>query len=272
MSVQELDKAMEQNKVLMVIVSVAIFFAAIIGVGVALLYPRGDADGDAIAGRSVREFDPIEYVRNPEDAPLQQGTDEEPVVIVYGDQDTADPGDGGDGGSADASGRAGTDTDRPTITNDTPDGTDGPEITITERPARQPRVSDTDSRVQPDGSADTAADSAEASSATDAGDATASSTGADPQPRQIRVTEYWIQLIASPSRDRVEQARGTLADYSLGGRVTTRDVDGELFYRLRVGPYESEGEAEKFLEWIQDIEGFEGAYISEEYPLRSVTG
>ena len=93
-----------------------------------------------------------------------------------------------------------------------------------------------------------------------------------PEPRRVRVTEYWIQLIASPNRDRVEQAHGMLADYSLGGRVTTRDVDGELYYRLRVGPYDNHDEAEKFLTWIRDIDAFQGAYISEEYPLRTVNG
>ena len=78
---------MEQNKVLMIIVSVAIFFAAIVGVGVALLYPRNE-DAAAVADtRSGREFDPIEYVRRPEQAPLEETTEDEPVIIVYGDRD-----------------------------------------------------------------------------------------------------------------------------------------------------------------------------------------
>jgi cell division septation protein DedD len=89
--------------------------------------------------------------------------------------------------------------------------------------------------------------------------------------QQVRVTEYWIQLIASPSRDRVHQAETRLADHNLGGRVTTRDVNGELFYRLRIGPYTSRSEAEGFLETIRRVDGFEGAFISEEYPLRTVS-
>lgn len=244
---------MEQNKVLMVIVSVAIFFAAIIGVGVALLYPRATDAPASAAGSSVREFDPIEYVRNPEDAPL---TDEEstdpPTVIVYGDSEETD--------AAAAEENDGAAED-PVVT----DG-DAP-VTISQRPARDPQRTPAEpapTEPEPDAPAEAG------DQPTAVAEPAPSAGRTEPTPRQIRVTEYWIQLIASPSRDRVEQARTTLSDYSLGGRVTTRDVDGELYYRLRVGPYESHSEAEKFLEWIRDIEGFGGAYISEEYPLRTV--
>src|SRR6056297_1719108 len=86
---EESTAGMEQNKVLMIIVSVAIFFAAIVGVGVALLYPRSE-DATAVADTNTgREFDPIEYVRRPEQAPLEESTDDEPVIIVYGDRDDA---------------------------------------------------------------------------------------------------------------------------------------------------------------------------------------
>lgn len=249
---------MEQNKVLMVIVSVAIFFAAIIGVGVALLYPRGGDLAEAGSGQVVREFDPIEYVRNPEDTELPADTEsDEPVVIVYGDRDAE---------SAPAD--TGTDAPGNTPTTDqdaagagepaaAPAGETPADDVIGERPARTARP------AAPAPAPATAPPTTSAPAAARPQPA--------PQPRQIRVTEYWIQLIASPNRDRVEQARVTLADYSLGGRVTTRDVDGELFYRLRVGPYASQAEAEQFLEWIRDIDGFEAAYISEEYPLRSAT-
>lgn len=236
---------MEQNKVLMVIVSVAIFFAAIIGVGVALLYPRAGETAQASADGIVREFDPIEYVRRPETAPLEAPEDsEEPMIIVYGDAEDTPPAEEADDGGQGAA----------------------EEPVVRERPARV---------VQPDTSEPTA-EAPDPAPQPEAGEpaappVSAAPTERAPQPRQIRVTEYWIQLIASPNRDRVEQAQTTLADYSLGGRVTTKDVDGQMFYRLRVGPYESQSEAEKFLEWIQNIDGFSGAYVSEEYPLRTVT-
>jgi cell division protein FtsN len=251
---------MEHNKVLMVIVSVAIFFAAVIGVGVALLYPRGDEANLASSDGIVQEFDPIEYVRRPSQAELApQEQSEQPVVIVYGDPETPD--------------QESDTTSEPVVSTDVePEGANDAPITITERPAR---TSTRGTEVpEPTGSSETSGSTASLSADTAPATSPAPSTVSPPQPpspREIRVTEYWIQLIASPNRDRVEQARGSLADYSLGGRVTTRDVDGELYYRLRVGPYTSASEAEKFLEWIRDIEGFEGAYVSEEYPLRTVS-
>lgn len=250
---------MEQNKVLMIIVSVAIFFAAIVGVGVALLYPRGDSADLVAEGRATEEFDPIEYVRRPEQAPLTEAEEEDPVIIVYGDRE-----------------EGAEDTGDTTVSTETPPSS---ERTITVEPARptgddaveEPMAPEvTETRESP---AVTTSDTE--STAPTTGEAIATGRSVPdrrPEPRRIRVTEYWIQLIASPNRDRVEQVRGTLADYSLGGRVTTRDVDGELYYRLRVGPYSNQDEAEKFLSWIQDIEGFENAYISEEYPLRTVNG
>ncbi|HKK48324.1 MAG TPA: SPOR domain-containing protein [Alkalispirochaeta sp.] len=250
---------MEQNKVLMVIVSVVIFFAAIVGVGMALLYPRGDETAQAASGSVVREFDPIEYVRSPDSGEMAEAEEDETddVVIVYGDlPEEPSP--------------AEDETDQPVVEERTDDAP--AEVTITERPARTPRAAiepnepETDTApAAPERRQDPEPSRTEPTQPQP--EAPAEST---PEPRQIRVTEYWIQLISSPNRDRVDQARATLTDYSLGGRVTTRDIEGELFYRLRVGPYDSHAEAEKFLEWIRDIDGFGEAYISEEYPLRTV--
>lgn len=238
---------MEQNKVLMIIVSVAILFAAVVGVGVALLYPRHDGVAAIDRDSTVREFDPIEYVRRPERAPLVR-EDDDPVIIVFGDTEP----------EADVR-------------------EEEPQRVITQRPARPPqdaapaRAEDT---APPPGHPQPAAEPARPAPSAPT-PAPAPSAGApatrEAAPRQIRVTEYWIQLIASPSRDRVQQAEARLTDYNVGGRITTRDVGGELFYRLRVGPYSTRAEAEGFLEQVRSVEGFEQAYISEEYPLRTVS-
>jgi cell division septation protein DedD len=254
---------MEQNKVLMIIVSVAIFFAAVIGVGVALLYPGSGVEIAGTADGSVQEFDPIEYVRRQETAPLVSERDE-PMIIVYGDTEPEDP--EKDDPEVDDPGLADTPTrDRDVVDDGTAD------TMIRERPAR---------RTDRDEAAPTTAPQPQrtAEPAPPVREATRRDPEPEPEPapvqrpapRQVRVTEYWIQLIASPSRDRVSQAEQTLTDYDLGGRITTRDVEGQVFYRLRVGPYETESEAQQALQWVRSIEGFGEAYISEEYPLRPV--
>lgn len=88
---------------------------------------------------------------------------------------------------------------------------------------------------------------------------------AQTQNQEVLGKQFWIQIISSPNRDRVEQVMDQLADLGFKGRISSRTVEGTDFYRLRYGPYVSKDEAAKFLTWVQQIKGFEASYISEEY-------
>jgi cell division protein FtsN len=70
--------------------------------------------------------------------------------------------------------------------------------------------------------------------------------------------------------DTVEQARSRLNEWTISGLITSIKKDDTTFYRLRVGPYTEKAEAEKFLDWIRDIEGFGTSYISLVYNQRTV--
>jgi cell division septation protein DedD len=76
--------------------------------------------------------------------------------------------------------------------------------------------------------------------------------------------EYWIQVISTTSKDRVEQVRKDLAALGFNGRVMAFAKDGNDFYRLRYGPYADREEAAKFLEWVKIIKGLDGSFIAEE--------
>jgi len=39
---------------------------------------------------------------------------------------------------------------------------------------------------------------------------------------------------------------------------------------VRLGPYESKAEAEKFLAWLKDLESFKSSYISQVYSTRTI--
>lgn len=232
---------MEQNRTLMVIVTVSIFLAAVFGVGMALLGP-GDGDGTT-AGAGIVEapFDPVEYVRpdTTEPTPDDPEPEDDPLVIVFGDPD--------DGETA------------PAIAV-TPDGTDADESI--ELPARTVAPAPVIS-VPEDEAAPPIAGPAATTSRT-----VAATPPVEPSAvAAARSTEYWIQLIASPSRDRVDLANARLEEFSIGGRITTRTDDATTWFRLRVGPYAEREEAEKFLEWIRADAAFGDAYISEEYPV-----
>jgi DedD protein len=77
------------------------------------------------------------------------------------------------------------------------------------------------------------------------------------------VKEYWIQTGSYSSASRAEEVMRALADKGLEARASTLQIDGRTHFRVRVGPYASKAEANKFLAWIQAIKGFESSYISQ---------
>ena len=78
-----------------------------------------------------------------------------------------------------------------------------------------------------------------------------------------RLREFWVQVGSFASRSRADALGQRLSDQGIVSRVTTRTSGAELFFRVRVGPYASRLEAEKFLAWVQRVDGLDGSYISE---------
>lgn len=255
---------MENSKTLIVIVSVSLFVAAVLGLGLVLFYPRETPEVTGAGGQTgaADSFDPIEYLRDPEAEEPSLETEEETdaeagedddVVIVYGETMEERPAEEPDEEAPAA------EAQRPS--EEAPARSAEPEApSAAEEPqADQGRAARPETPSEP-----------EAREATPAG--APPQRAPEPEPRRVTVTEYWIQVIATTSRDRVETARKRLTQHKLSGRITTKNVEGETFYRLRVGPYTEKREAEKFLDWVNDIEGFEESYISEEYSVRTVRG
>ena len=75
--------------------------------------------------------------------------------------------------------------------------------------------------------------------------------------------EFWVQVGSFASRSRANALGQRLSDQGIVSRVTTRTSEAEVFFRVRVGPYGSRVEAEKFLAWVQQVDGLDGSYISE---------
>ncbi len=93
---------------------------------------------------------------------------------------------------------------------------------------------------------------------------------ATPAPKPVRVTEYWIQAGSYRSRSRAEALSHVLSDQGLQSKIMTRDIDGNTYYRVRIGPYNRQAEAKKFLSWVRATKGFESSYISQVYAQRTV--
>ena len=81
--------------------------------------------------------------------------------------------------------------------------------------------------------------------------------------RKVYVKEYEIQVGSYKTRSRAETVNEMLDDLGLAGTIRTRDIGGATYFRVRIGPYQNQDEASKFLTWLKGVEGLEDSYISQ---------
>jgi DedD protein len=73
--------------------------------------------------------------------------------------------------------------------------------------------------------------------------------------------DYWIQAGSFSTQIRAEGVKEMLASKGINAIIENRDVNGQMFFRVRVGPYTSQNEADYWLAFIKNISGFEGSQI-----------
>ncbi len=83
--------------------------------------------------------------------------------------------------------------------------------------------------------------------------------------KKVNVTEFWIQTGSFTSVASAEKAKQTLVSKGFTPTVQTKNVSGTNYFRVRLGPYPSKAEAEKFLHWVKGIDGFLESYVSKVY-------
>jgi DedD protein len=66
---------------------------------------------------------------------------------------------------------------------------------------------------------------------------------------------YWVQAGSFPTKTQADKAREILASKGLTAIIENGDVKGEIWYRVRVGPYTSQNEADYWLSLIKSING-----------------
>jgi DedD protein len=76
-----------------------------------------------------------------------------------------------------------------------------------------------------------------------------------------RYESYWVQAGAFSTQIRAEDVKETLKTKGLAAVIETHNVQGKDFYRVRVGPYTSQNEADYWLALIKSIDGFEESQI-----------
>ncbi|MDR1470313.1 MAG: SPOR domain-containing protein [Spirochaetaceae bacterium] len=72
---------------------------------------------------------------------------------------------------------------------------------------------------------------------------------------------YWVQIGSYTQKSSADRARASLSERGLVSVIFDGDVQGKIYYRVRVGPYVSQAEADYWLRFVKDIDGFENSQV-----------
>jgi len=75
------------------------------------------------------------------------------------------------------------------------------------------------------------------------------------------INDFWVQTGAFSAQVRAEDARELLAAKGITSIIENREINGKIWYRVRLGPYTSEREANHWLEIVKLIDGFSDSQI-----------
>jgi DedD protein len=281
---------MEKKKLLLVAISVGVFLALTIGAAILFFAPK-DASAysmasgknvqavdtginvplpsSAASGSAVRQdsspqpssVDPVDLVRQPKEVPgLQQspeGTNRQGDGFYIG------------GSATNRSTQTVINVPKPT-TAAVPDAAPaGKAVSTTAQTAPKPAVSATSSTSASSTASKPAAVAAPASTAaskpattTVPAVAAAPQTQAKPASTQTKIyNDYWVQTGAFSTVAKAEGVKATLSSKGITSIIENREVEGKNVFRVRVGPYTSQNEANYWLSLIKSINGFEDSQV-----------
>ena len=84
-----------------------------------------------------------------------------------------------------------------------------------------------------------------------------------PKQKLITVKAFWIQVGSFSSSAQASKTVQALKERGLSSRVVLKTVNGKSVYRVRIGAYESKGEADKFCGEVKKIPEYSSSYVSE---------
>ena len=85
---------------------------------------------------------------------------------------------------------------------------------------------------------------------------------------QSKKNDYWVQTGAFSTLVRAEGVKETLSSKGITSIIENRVVDGKTWYRVRVGPYTSETEANYWLALVRSIDGFADSQVRQSVAAR----
>jgi DedD protein len=72
---------------------------------------------------------------------------------------------------------------------------------------------------------------------------------------------YWVQAGSFSIRTHADGAKETLASKGITSIIENQELGGKTFYRVRIGPYISQNEADYWLALVQALGGFEESLV-----------
>lgn len=87
---------------------------------------------------------------------------------------------------------------------------------------------------------------------------------------KVSVTVYWIQVGSYNDLTKAEEVRDYLLTHDISSEVQTKEVDGKTYYRVRIGTFQSKGEADRFLIPIKNLKNFEESYVVQTTMVKEV--
>jgi DedD protein len=271
---------MEQKKLLLVAISVGIFLVIVIGAamlalgsgnsvssaalaaasrprpippgaaGTAEAFPPAVEPGYAQGTAPQTPADPAELPRSPEAIPgLNAGPDGAPLqqnnFYINGSPEKVSPGETGETG-----------TPRTVITVAPRTAAGVPDEPPAGRAVSRPPAAPAASRP-----AQTTASRPAAQAARPPVQAKPAAAPAKaPEPARV-YDNYWVQTGSFSVKARAEGVKETLASKGISSIIENREVNGKTFFRVRVGPYTSQEEADYWLPLIRSINGFENSQV-----------
>jgi cell division protein FtsN len=248
---------MEQKKLLWIIFSVTLFLVVVVGAGFIWFYPGespeyAERTEETESEGAQSEFDPIEWVRTSDEYPgleeKKPSEEDDGFVVVYGEN----------GEEQEASGEKPAEEQEKEAearSAEAEEAAPSPGREDRESPAAQEKPKSVSKPAAPKKEAEPAQREKQYAGTK----------------KTIRTVEYWIQAGSYTSKTRAERVQDRLDEKGFASRVETKEIDGTLYYRVRIGPYRNEGEADKFLTWVKDIKDFEKSYVSKVYRTKEVT-
>ncbi|AEF82411.1 SPOR domain-containing protein [Leadbettera azotonutricia] len=235
---------MERKKLLLIAISVGVFFVIAIGAAIIAFGPK--TSGPAVAAAPIPAG--VQGIYQPPVGSIQPASVDPSGLVRDGIQGIQTPPEGTTAQGSDY------------YINGT-----APKVEITVEPKSAAGVPDT----APSGRAATPVRSSPPKPAAAAPKPAASKPAAPkaaaPAARPVAQTrtydDYWVQAGSFTAKGHAEGVKETLAAKGITSIIENRDVSGTTYFRVRVGPYTSQSEADYWLSLIKSIDGFESSQV-----------